>query len=308
MLAAVAALVGLGGEPTKVAGQNSPEELVLIVARAKELAALALEDAVSPIGALLFQIGPSGGFAWGDQGFGHFTISLGGRGTPLSITNPDYTAEDPGGADRIESPAGAFYTDLSVGLWPGHQGGKVQGVGSGSLLLRLGYTLGDQSDIVDDLDVTSLKPIYGIGLRLGLLKGAGLPSVSVAVGANFLQRRTFKVPGTAFGGTDSRSFEVVLSLKQSGTFLLGEVGKRFGIITLYGAGGVVGQHLEAQYDSEVWYDANSNSVDIGDDLEFETSSGVFLGGLGFGGTVRLVLEGGMWEGEPFGTFFLSITR
>jgi hypothetical protein len=301
--------VGLSLAPTRALAQNSPEELILTVARAQELASAAIGDASSPLGILLLQIGPSSSYSWGDQGLGHFSLALGGVGAAFSITSPDYTDSDPSGADRIDGPVGAFYSDLSIGLWEGHSGGRVRSVGSVDFLFRLGYTLGDQTDIVDNLDLGSLKPIVGAGLRVGLLKGDGLPSVSLAGGINFLQRRTFEVRGTAFGGAVSRPFVVSLNLKQKGAFLLTEVGKRFGFITPYAAGGIVSQRLEADYDSEVWYDVNSSSVGVHDDLEFEETRGVVFGGLGFGsGLLRFALEGGVAGSEPYGTFFINFTR
>ncbi len=37
------------------------------------------------------------------------------------------------------------------------------------LLLRLGYTVGDQTDLARTVELGSLKPILGTGVRLGLL-------------------------------------------------------------------------------------------------------------------------------------------
>lgn len=306
---AVLMLGGLCATPGRTLAQNSPEELILTVARAQQLAGAAIGDAASPIGILLLQIGPSGAFAWSDQGLGHASLALGGSGAAFSITNPDYTESDPAGADRIEGPVGGFYSDVSIGLWEGHSTGRLRSLGSIDFLFRLGYTLGDQTDIVDNLDLGSLKPIVGAGLRVGLLKGPGLPSVSLAGGVNFLQSRTFEVRGTAFGGSVSRPFVVSLSLKQKSAFFLAEIGKQFGFITPYAAGGVVRQRLESSYDSEVWYDVNSSSVGVSDELDFTETRGVAFGGLGFGsGLLRFALEGGVAGDEPYGTFFINFTR
>lgn len=284
--------------------QNSPEEFLLTVARAKELARGALDDLVLPIGTLLVQIGPSSVYAGGGQGPGRLSVALGGAGGPLTIQSPDYTEPDPTGTDQIEAGVGAAYADVSIGLVPGSSGPRVEGVGSVDLLLRLGYTLGDQPDIGDEVDLGSLKPIYGIGTRVGILKGPGLPAISLAAGVNVFQKRTFGVQDTE----DGTPFEVRLDLEQTTKFALLEIAKKAGFFTPYLAVGIADHGLDAEYVSEVVYDAPAKAI-VTDIVESDKSRGVFFGGLEIGGgLVRFTLQGGFSGGEPFGNVFLRLTR
>ncbi len=288
--------------------QNSPEELVLTVARARMLANQALEDGVTPIGAMLVQLGPSTTYAAGSQGFGGWSLSAGGVAASFDITNPDYELSDPTGSDRIEGGIGAFYGDLSLGLYKGYDSGESHSILSADLLLRLGFTLGDQDDLDNEIDLGSLAPIFGAGLRLGVIKGEKLPSISISGGISFFQNRTFKVQGEVEEGGQTAPFEVELEMQQTSAFVLLEVGKQFGWITPYLAGGLGNHRLEARYSAEVIYDIDAEPVQAGDDLDLLKTQGVAFGGAELGsGLFRFVLQLGISGDETFGTFFLRFT-
>jgi hypothetical protein len=301
-LLALALLVtaGLGATPALAQGDTA-EGLILTVARARDLARTALDDAVLPIGSLLNQIGPSSVFAADDQGFGNWSLSLGAGASKLTMTSPDYTVDDPSGDDAIEGGVGAAYADLSLGLFRGYRLSSGRNtVGSVDLLFRLGYTLGDQENLAEEIDLGSWGPIIGGGLRLGLLKGPGLPSVSLAAGANYFQRRVFAVQ------IEDEDASVELDFEQTSAFLLLEVGKRLGPLTPYVVGGMTHHRLEAAYRAEVVYGDGAPAM-VRDDVDNKQTAALFYGGLELGSTwLRLSLEGGVSDGDPFGRFFFRI--
>ena len=311
--AGAAALVLLAGgtlfSPERARAQNSPEELILEVSRARDLAVLALEDLVGPVGLMLLRIGPSSAFASDPRGLGHGSLTFGAVAGALTLTSPDYTDADPTGGDRIDAAVGSVNTDITIGLASGRAIGRLEGVGSVDVLLRLGYTLGDQDDIADNVDVGSLKSILGAGLRIGVLKGEGLPAVSLAGGFNVLRRRTFNVRGTASNNGATKLFVIALELEQTTAFAMAEIAKRLGFVTPFAAFGVAGHTFESHYDSEVVYDATSNSVIVSVVVEIKRTSGIALAGLEFGaGPAGIVLEGGTAGGEAFGAFYIRFRR
>jgi hypothetical protein len=283
---------------------STPEGLLLTIVLAQDLAEAALEDAVAPLGSLMGQIGPSAIYAASQQGAGNWSLSLGAAGATYELTNPDYTLDDPRGADRLEGGIGAFSADLSLGLLQGyHSSGRISGLGSVDLLLRLGYTLGDQANL-EEIDFSSWAPIFGGGLRFGVLRGPGLPCISLAAGVNHFTRRTYSVVGE----TSGRDFEVNLDFEQTSYFFLLEIGKRFGFVTPYMSAGAVRNRLVADYDAGVIYDADSEIVTVRDAIDSQQTSGLFLAGLEVGrGLIRLDLEGGVLGDSTHGKVFLRIS-
>ena len=179
---------------------------------------------------------------------------------------------------------------------------------SADLLLRLGFTLGDQEDLGEEIDLSSLAPIFGAGLRLGVVKGEKLPSISIAGGINFFQNRTFKVQGEVEEGGEITPFEVELNMQQTSVFFLLEVGKQLGWVTPYLVGGVANHRLEASYGAEVVYDIDAEAVRATDDLDLKETQGIVFGGVELGGGLfRFVLQAGVSGDESFGTFFLRFT-
>jgi len=283
---------------------NTGEGLILSVARAQQLAEQTLEETVAPLGTLLSQIGPSSVFAAGDQGFGTWSVAIGGAATKFSVSSPDYTLEDPAGEDKIEGGAGAVYLDASLGLFRGYQPSQsVTTSGSVDLLLRLGYSLGDQENLAEKVDLSSYAPIYGGGLRFGLLKGPGLPSISLTTGANFFKRRVFSTT------IENEDAQVELDFDQTSTFLLLEIGQSFGWITPYLVGGVTHHRMQADYVADVLYGSDEQSTaTIDDSVDIKQTLNMFYGGLEFGsGILRLDLEGGVSDGDPFARFFLRFS-
>lgn len=299
-------LTGLlaGTAVTAAAQSDSAEGLILSVALAQDLAREALDDAVQPIGSLLNHVGPSSVFAAGERGFGAWSLSVGFAASEFKMTSPDYTLDDPRGDDRIEGGVGAAYADLSLGLFAGFPTGSstVTTAGSIDLLLRLGATLGDQDDLAEEIDLGSWAPIFGGGLRIGLLDGPSLPSVSIAAGANHFARRTFAV----LVDIEDEDAEVALDFEQTTVFALLEVGKSFGWITPYAVAGATHHRLKADYVAEVIYGDGSATIDDAVD-NGQTISTVY-GGVEFGGGLfRLDLEAGVADDEPFGRLFFRFT-
>jgi hypothetical protein len=286
-------------------GQDSPEDWILTVDRARDLAQDALADAVVPLGNLLNQLGPAGVFASaGDRLPSSWSISLGATASGFDITNPDYTVTDPRGADRIDGTIGAVYVDASAGLFRGY--GASTGTrrhGSVELLLRAGATLGDQPDLANKVDFSRWAPIFGAGLRIGVLQGQRVPAVSLSMGVNYLARRTFTV---RIEDSDDRDAEVNLTFRQTSGFLLLEAGYPLGVLTPYFAGGVAHHRLEAHYTAEV-FSGDSYAATIRDAVDDGQGIGTLLGGLEFGrGTARWGLEAGVSGKETFGQFYFRL--
>ena len=307
LLAAVQAALWPGVAAAQNGGDN-PEELVLKVVLAQDLAKAALADAVLPIGGVLGKIGPSGSLADGVHGFGFLSASVGVTGLGFSITDPNYTKTDRvENAGTIEGPIGAFYADVEIGLFEGYRTPRTDGLLGMDLLVRVGATVGDQEDLGERVEVSRLAPIYGVGMRVGLLRGAGLPAVSVAGGWSDFTERTFKVLG-ADAGTD---FEVGLRFRQMGSYFVGEIAHRFGWVVLDAGGGVTWQRFQAHYDAEVVYETSPSvkaTTAIAEDVDYHDTMGLAFAGLELGSNrFRVVLEGGAASGEPYGSLYFRIT-
>lgn len=288
------------------AAQSSPEEVILRAAQASELTQQALEDVVDPIGGLLGRISPSSSYGTANRGFGYFALSFGATGLQFNITDPDYTQVTAGeSAGEITGPAGAIFADAEIGLFSGYgRTSKLKNVGSVDLLVRLGATLGDQDDLGNELDLGSLAPIYGLGARIGLIRGDDLPSVSLSAGTNHFAKRRFAVQGEFEGDP----FVVALDFKQSSSFLLLEVGKQWrGFLPFLGGGGVW-HRLKSDVAAEIVYETNNGTerTVTSEGFAVDGNHGVFFGGLELGvGIFRVVMEGGVSSGSPYGSFFLK---
>lgn len=299
-------LVGLWIAASTAAAQDTDtaEGLILTVALAQDLAREALDDSVAPIGSLLNQIGPSCVFAAEEQGFGRWSLSLGATASKFSITSPDYTLGDPRDGDRIDGGIGAVFADLSLGLFRGYRPSEtITTAGSVDLMLRLGYSLGDQDNLAEKIDLGSWAPIYGGGLRFGLLKGPRIPSVSLSAGANSFQRRVFTVQ------VEDENAAVSLDFEQTSAFLLLEVGKSLGWATPYFVGGLTHHRLQAEYTADIIYGSNENlTATIHDAVDNKQTVDLFFLGVEFGSDLlRLDLEVGTADGESFGRFFLRFS-
>jgi hypothetical protein len=290
--------------PASARAQGDAWGLVMQVARAQQLATQALMDIQTPVGAVLSRISPGGAYASGDRGLGYWSLSLGATGMEFEITNPDYTEVGPDGSPAsITGPFGAAFADVELGLFSGYNTDRLHQVGSVDLLLRAGATLGDQERLAEDVQLDSIEPILGAGLRLGLLRGEGLPAVSVSAGWNFFLERTFRVQAEESGET----YDIVLDFDQDTMFLIGELSKQFSFITPYGGGGLLWHHLQADYTAEVVY--STGTAGLADQLATHDRQELLYGGLELGsGVFRLVGEGGTSGGDPFGTVFLRFTR
>jgi len=280
---------------------DTAEGLILTVARSQDLARAALHDAVLPVGSMLDQIGPSSIFLADDLDTRWWSISMGVTASSLSMTSPDYTVADPYGDDKIEGGVGAASADLSMRLFRGYSPSpSVTTAGRVDVLLRLGYSLGDQENLADSIDLGSWAPIYGGGLRIGLLKGPRLPSVSLAAGANHFTRRIFAVE------VEGEDASVELDFEQTSAFLLLEVGKSLGWFTPYAVVGTSHQRLQASYLAEIVYgDDSGSSAVIYDAVDDKQTVKLIYGGLELGsGFMRFTFEGGVTDDEPFGRMFL----
>lgn len=296
-------------DPGAASAQFSPEELVLYVARAQDLAGQTLDDAVPRIGVLMAGIGPSSAAATGEQGFGHGSLSLGSRGAEFSVTNPDYSVSDPAGDDRVDGAIAAAYADLSLGLLHLDRGPRTTVLGSLDLLLRYGLTVGDQPNIADSVDLGQLKSIYGAGLRFGLLAGRDVPRVSLAAGVNHLAARTFSVNGLIVDGDTEVPYRVDLEFAETSYFALLEVSRKFGVITPYFAGGLTRHHLTSDYAAVVVFDADAAEQSrLADAVEIWQTQPIAYGGVELGGRLGLVLEGGVTEDGGFGSVYLHLHR
>lgn len=289
--------------------QLSPEELILYVARAQDLARQTLADAAPRIGILMVGIGPSSAAVTEERGLGHLSLSLGSRGAEFNVTNPDYTVTDPAGDDRIEGAVAAAYGDIGLGLLHRDRGPRTTVLGSLDLLLRLGVTVGDQPNIADSVELEHLKRIYGAGLRLGLLDGHDVPRVSLAVGVNHLDERTFSVVGKFTEGDTEVPYRVDLEFDETSNFAILELGKDFGPIAPYVAAGLTRHHLTSRYAAVVVFDAEATQQSqIADAVDIWLTQPIAYGGIEFGGRLGLVLEGGATEDGVFGSLYLHLHR
>ncbi len=300
-------ILGLGVQ--RAGAQGSPEELALYVARAQDLAREMITDATPRIGVLMLGIGPSSAVATDVHGRGHFSLALGGRGAGFTVTNPDYRAADPTGADQIDAGVGAVYGDASVGLLYRDHGGRTTVLGSLDLLLRLGLTVGDQANIANRVDLGKLKRMIGAGVRVGLLAGRHVPQVSLSLGVNHLVERRFSVAGEVEGATSSVPYHVDLDFDETTYFGLLEVGKDLGFVAPYLAAGIGRHHLNSRYDAIIVFDADApEQPRVDDTINVWSTRTLACGGFEFGQTVSLVCEGGVTEDGPFGSFYLRFRR
>ena len=297
-------LVGLGSVPVTAPAQevDTAAGLILTVARAQQLVRNTLDDSVAPIGTMLNHLGPTSVFAAGEQGFGSWSLALGVTASEFNVTNPDYTVSDPFGDDQISGGIGSANVDLSLGVFRGYEpSASITTTGSVDLLFRLGFSLGDQENLAEDIDLSSWAPILGAGMRIGLLKGPRVPAVSLSMGVNYFQRRLFtvQVEDTDGGGVN-------MDFDQTSTFLLLEVGKSFGWVTPYLAGGRTHNRLNADYVADIVYGSGGSATAvINDSVVNKQSVNLIFGGLEFGsGLVRFDLEAGRSGDESFGRFFL----
>lgn len=289
--------------------QSTPEELILYVARAQDLARQTLTEAAPRLGLLMAGIGPASASSTAERGLGHVSLSVGARGAEFDVTNPDYTVADPAGEDRVDGAVAAAYADLGLGLLHRDRGPRPTVLGSLDLLLRLGLTVGDQPNIADSVDIEHLKSIYGAGLRLGLLDGRNVPRVSLAAGVSHLVERRFSVAGTFTEDDTAVPYRVDLDFKETSYFAMLEVGKDFGGIAPYVAVGATRHHLESRYTAVVVFDANaSEQSEIADAVDVWHTQAVALGGIEFGRRLGLVLEGGTTADGAFGSLYLHLHR
>ena len=302
-------LVALSARPTASLAQSSAEELILTTRLAVDLANEALEDVVVPLGGLLGRISPSSSYASDAHGLGFAALTLGTVGLQFKMTNPDYDFyRNNGFAETVEGPAAAVYADLELGLYRGVPWGNAHNVGSIDLLLRYGLTLGDQEDLSEDLDVgkviDTLAPIYGAGARIGLMRGPGLPAVSVSLGFNHFVERSFRFTGDV----DGVPFAVGLDLAQTSNFVLLEVAKQFSFLTPYAGVGRVSQAMDASYAADIVVSGSSESSTIGEDVDVRATHTNLFGGLELftGAPVRLSLEAGSLDGTAYGSVALRI--
>ena len=290
--------------------QTSAEELILTTRLAVDLANQALTDAVTPVGGLLGRISPSGAYASDGHGFGYAALSVGAVGLQFEMTSPDYQFYKSNGfADTVEGPAAAIYADLELGLYRGVPWGKLRNVGSIDLLVRYGLTIGDQENLGDsDLDVgqvlETLEPIYGAGARIGLLRGPGLPAVSVSLGFNHFVERSFGFEGEV----DGTPFAIGLDLEQTSSFYLLEVSKRLAFLTPYVGVGRVHHSMTSSYAAQIVVEGALGVTTIGDGVDVNTDHSNFFGGLELfaGAPVRLNLEAGALDGDAYGNVSLRL--
>ncbi|MBK8164351.1 MAG: hypothetical protein IPK64_00150 [bacterium] len=293
----------------RAAAQQTPEEFILYMARAQDLARQTLADATPHLGTMIAGTGPSSATATVRPGLGHAALSVGLRGAEFTVANPDYTVDDPSGADRVESAVIAAFADASIGLLHRDRGPRATVLAGLDLLLRAGLTLGDQPDITRSVDLENLKPIFGGGLRLRLLDGGHAPQVSLAAGASFLTERRFSARGQLTEGDVTAPYEVNLSFEESSRFLLLEVGKRFGGFAPYVAMGWVRHHLRASYDAVVVFDVLAEPQMLAnDDVDVRRTDGLICAGFELGSPLGLVLEAGRSAGGSFGSLFLHLHR
>ncbi len=300
---ALALAVALALPASSARAQDTAWGLILQVTRAQQLAEQTLKDVQTPLGAVLARISPGSAYATGERGLGYWALSLGATGLRFDITNPDYTQVDAAGHPAsITGPFGAAYADLEVGIFSGYSPGHMHDIGCVDVLLRGGVTIGDQGNLANEVDLQHLGPLLGAGLRVGLLRGDGLPSISLSSGVNFFDQRTFKVRVQQAGN----DYDITLELRQNTFFLLGEISKQFWAVTPYGGGGLLHHHLEASYAAQVAY--STGSVEVHGAPHLSESESIVFGGLELGsGFLRIVGEGGASGGEPYGTFYLRFT-
>lgn len=303
------ALLAASAAWTPTSAQTSAEELVLTSRLAVDLANQALEDVVLPLGGLLGRISPGSGYASGAHGIGWAAVSVGAVGLQFEMTSPDYEFFKRNGiADVIEGPAAAVYADFEVGLYRGVPVGTARNVGSIDLLLRWGLTLGDQDDLGDDIDVSkvidTLEPIYGAGARIGLLRGPGLPAVSMSFGFNHFVERSFRY----LGEVDDQPFAVGLGIEQTSSFLMFEVAKDLGFFTPYVGAGRVKHAMNSSYAAEIRISGSDENTTIGEDVDVKLTHTNLFGGLELfpGSPVRLVIEAGALDDTAYGSFALRI--
>jgi hypothetical protein len=283
--------------------QDPPEELVLRTALANDLTQQALRGIIEPIGGLLGRISPSSSYATANRGLGYGAVSIGVTALQFEITDPDYTKVDAAGnAGTLDGPAAAAFADFEIGLFEGYgKRGKTNNVGSLDLLIRLGASLGDQNDLAEKIDTSSWAPIFGGGLRLGLLRGENFPSISVSAGVNRFTERTFRV----LGDVDGEPFEVAFDLDQTSAFVLAEIGKQWGGYLPFLGVGRVWHDLEARYRANVVVQGGEAQID--NPVDVSAAKSLLFGGVELGsGFFRIVLEAGSSSGEPYGTFFFKV--
>ncbi len=303
-LTVVASLFVAFLNPLAAAAQG-PEEILLLSKQAVDLAEAALSDAVEPVGGLLGRISPSSSYASVSRGFGYAAISLGATGLEFKITDPDYTNLDAQGQPgTLDGFAGAVFADIEIGLFSGYgRTTRAKNIGSLDLLVRLGATIGDQDNLADEIDLGSLKPIYGVGFRLGILRGRDLPAISLSGGVNHFLRRSLNV----LGDVDGTDFEVGLQLEQTSAFFLLEVAKQWGPVIPFVGAGVVRHTLDTSLEADVVYDAaNDGIAQVARGFDFFDNSGLFFGGLELGSQfVRVVAEVGSSSSDPYATFYFK---
>lgn len=295
--------------PLAAAAQPSPEAMALYVARARELARESLIDAAAPVGVLLLGGGPTSAAASPRRGLGHGTLSVGARAVEFRVTNPDYTVADPAGADAVDGYIGAVYADLGLGLLNLDRGPRVTVLGSVDLLLRYGLTVGDQADIADRIDFGKLKSLFGAGLRLGLLAGRGVPTVSFSAGVNHLQERTFQAQGDIVEDDTRVPFAVALEFAETNYYALLEISAAWLGVVPYVAGGLTRHHLDARYAAVVVFDVDATEQPpTAGTIDLWESQGVVYGGLAIGRRVGLVLEAGAAGDQGFASIYLQFHR
>lgn len=305
---AATALVALASTSRNATAQSA-EELILTSRLAVDLANEALNDVVLPIGGLLGRISPSSGYASDAHGWGFAALTLGAVGLQFEMTNPDYELyRENGFVDTVEGPAGAVYADLELGVYRGVPWGKAQNVGSIDVLVRYGLTLGDQENLGEDIDVNkvleTLEPIYGAGARIGLLRGPGLPAVSVSLGFNHFVERTFRFTGEV----DNEQFAIGLVLAQTSSFYLLEVAKEFGFLTPYLGVGRVHHSMNSDYAADIRISGSDSNTTIGDGVDVRATHTNLFGGLELfsSSLVRLNLEAGSLDDTFYGSFALRL--
>ncbi len=295
-----------------VQAQTQAEELILTSKLAIDLANQALTDAALPIGALLGRIGPSGSMASDRHGFGYLAVSGGIVGLPFKMTNPDYTIyKELGRPEMVDGAAATLFADFEIGLFRGAQTRGFENVGAIDLLLRYGLTVGDQENINEtDIDfgtvMSTLEPIYGAGLRIGLLRGGKLPTLSVSFGFNKFQERVFGFKGDVEGNP----IAVRLSLEQVSSYFRFEAAKRLSFLTLFAGAGIMNHDMESGYraDIVVTDSGSSLSATVSDGVVVDQTDRLLFGGIELfsSAPIRLGGEAGILDDTAFGSVSLRL--